>query len=172
MSIILGYDPETLREKVDLLEVGHRLKELGAMRSLDALCERSWLLRVGGNLDEALAVANEAYRLARFTGDRQSLQRPRMLRAQTMEELGRLDDAAGELSVCIEDARTHEWPLIEAYGLHYRGRVHLDQGQVEPAVADFKAALRLREDHGAPMDQLEATEFAVSVAERRLKGDG
>ena len=56
MSLILGYDPETLREQVDLDACDARLAELGDQRSLQALLERVWLLKVPGRLDDALDV--------------------------------------------------------------------------------------------------------------------
>ncbi|WP_022882993.1 tetratricopeptide repeat protein [Gryllotalpicola ginsengisoli] len=168
-SIILGYDPETLRERVDLVEVGHRLAELGDLRSRDALCEKAWLLKVGGNLDDALDTANEAYRLARFTGDRRSLQRPRMIRAQVLQYLGRYEEALTDLTACIEEAHTHEWHHHEAFGLQHRGKVYFDQGDDERAVADFAEALRLRKEFAAPQDQVASSEFALETAKRRLE---
>jgi tetratricopeptide (TPR) repeat protein len=170
-SIILGYDPETLRERVDLVEVGHRLAELGELRSRDALCEKAWLLKVGGSLDDALDVANEAYRLARFTGDRRSLQRPRMIRAQVLQYLGRHEEAVYELTRCIEEAHTHEWHELEAFGLQHRGRVLFDQGADEQAAADFAEALRLRREHGAPADQIESSQFALETVKSRLEAN-
>jgi tetratricopeptide (TPR) repeat protein len=168
-SIILGYDPETLHERVDLVEVGHRLAELGDLRSRDALCEKAWLLKVGGSLDDALDTANEAYRLARFTGDRRSLQRPRMIRAQVLQFMGRFEEALGELTACIEEAHTHEWHLLEAFGLQHRGKVYFDAGADEAAVADFAESLRLRTEHDAPSDQIESAQFALETAKRRLE---
>jgi tetratricopeptide (TPR) repeat protein len=170
-SIILGYDPETLRERVDLVEVGRRLAELGELRSRDALCEKAWLLKVGGSLDDALDVANEAYRLARFTGDRRSLQRPRMIRAQVLQYQGRYDEAVSELTACIEEARTHEWHELEAFGLQHRGKVLFDEGDDEAAVADFTESLRLRTEAGAPADQIESAQFALETAKRRLESN-
>lgn len=170
-SIILGYDPETLRERVDLVEVGNRLAELGDLRSRDALCEKAWLLKVGGSLDDALDVANEAYRLARFTGDRRSLQRPRMIRAQVLQYLGRYEEAVSELTRCIEEAHTHEWHELEAFGLQHRGRVLYDQGVDDAAAADFAEALRLREEQHAPADQIESSRFALETVNRRRESN-
>ncbi|GAA4160498.1 hypothetical protein GCM10022286_16580 [Gryllotalpicola daejeonensis] len=170
-SIILGYDPETLRERVDLVEVGHRLAELGDLRSRDALCEKAWLLKVGGSLEDAMDVANEAYRLARFTGDRRSLQRPRMIRAQVLQFQGRYEEAISELTACIEEARTHEWHELEAFGLQHRGKVLFEQGADEAAIADFTESLRLRTEAGAPADQIESAQFALETAKHRLESN-
>jgi len=170
-SIILGYDPETLRERVDLVEVGHRLAELGDLRSRDALCEKAWLLKVGGSLEDAMDVANEAYRLARFTGDRRSLQRPRMIRSQVLQYQGRYEEAISELTACIEEAHTHEWHELEAFGLQHRGKVLFDQGADDLAAADFTEALRLRTETGAPADQIESARFALETVQRRLESN-
>lgn len=169
MTVLLGYDPDTLRERVDLLEVGHRLDELGEMRSLDALCERAWLLKVAGRLPEALDIANAALRQARFTGERRDVLRPRILRATVMQADGRLDEALGELNACVEEARTQEWYGIEAVALQHRGKVRYDRGDYAEAAADFKTALRIREDSGAPADQSEASRSALEAAQRRLR---
>jgi tetratricopeptide (TPR) repeat protein len=165
MSVILGLDSTTLRERVDLLEVGHRLDELGEMRSMDALCERAWLLKLAGRLDEALDVANQAYRLARFTGDRKDILRPRILRAQVLQYAARYSDATAELSACIDEAHAQDWRALEALSLQQRGKVAFDQALYEEALVDFRAAVKLRELLGAPPDQLESSLIAVTVAE-------
>jgi tetratricopeptide (TPR) repeat protein len=165
MSVILGLDSATLRERVDLLEVGHRLDELGEMRSMDALCERAWLLKLAGRLDEALDVANQAYRLARFTGDRKDILRPRILRAQVLQYSARYADATAELNACIDEAHAQDWRALEALSLQQRGKVAFDQALYEEALVDFRAAVKLRELLGARADQLESSLIAVAVAE-------
>ncbi|QTX05822.1 hypothetical protein [Agromyces archimandritae] len=165
MPLILGYDPETLREQVDLLEVGRRIDALGQLRSRDAICERAWLFKVSGQLDEALDQANQALRLARFTGERRDIQRPRLLRATILQAHGRYDEALSEFTACIADARTHEWRVHEAIGLQHRGKTRFEIGELDAALADFRAALALREAAGAPEDQLESTRFAIRAVE-------
>ena len=66
MSYIQGYDPHTLREIVDVSQCRERLGELGDQRSLPALLERVWLLKVTGEFDEALAVSEQSVRVARM----------------------------------------------------------------------------------------------------------
>jgi tetratricopeptide (TPR) repeat protein len=168
LSIILGYDAGTLREKVDLKAVGERLHEIGDMRSLNALCEKAWLLKVAGQLDEALEVANQCVRLARFTGDRKGLMQPRMLRAQVLQFRGAYDEALHELSSLINEAHTHDWTLLEALALQHRGKVYFDQEEFKLALADFKAAVRLRTDLGASDDQMESALIAVAITESFL----
>jgi tetratricopeptide (TPR) repeat protein len=165
MSLILGYDPTTLRERVDLLEVGRRLDELGEMRSLDALSERAWLLKVTGRLDEAMDVANQALRLARFTGDRKDILRPRILRAQVLQYSAHFAEAAAELTACIDEAHTQGWRALESVALQHRGKVAFDQALYAEALEDFRASVALREKLGASQDQLESTLIAVAVTE-------
>lgn len=168
LSIILGYDPTTLREKVDLLAAGKRLDELGEMRSLDALNEKAGLLRLVGRLDEALDVANQALRQARFTGERQDAALARARRAQVLQFQGKLDDAHVELSAVIGEAHAHDWSRTEAFALQHRGKVLFDQSELEAALADFKAALALRESLGLPPNELESSLVAIAVTESFL----
>jgi len=49
----VGYDPITLREKVDLKAAGERLDEIGGQRNTEALNEKVTLLRLVGRLEEA-----------------------------------------------------------------------------------------------------------------------
>jgi tetratricopeptide (TPR) repeat protein len=168
LSIILGYDAGTLREKVDLKAVGDRLLELGDMRSMSALCEKAWLLKVAGQLDEALDVANQCVRLARFTGDRKGLMQPRMLRAQVLQFRGAYEEALHELSSLINEAHTHDWRMLEALSLQHRGKVYFDQGEYRSALLDFKAAVRLRTDLGATDEEMESALIAVAVTESFL----
>jgi len=165
LSIILGYDAVTLREKVDLRKATERLDELGALRSLSALNEKSALLRLVGRLDEAFDMANEAARQARFTGSREQLTACRIRRAQVLQAQGKLDDAAYELTHCVADAEAHDWTHVAAFARQHRGKVHFDQGNLECALADFTAAVFLREKGGAPADQLESSLIAVAVVE-------
>ena len=95
MSLILGYDPETLREQVDLDACDARLAELGDQRSLQALLERVWLLKVLGRLEDALVISEESVRVARMAGTRKDLLRSRILHATINQWRGALAAAAG-----------------------------------------------------------------------------
>lgn len=165
LSIILGYDPVTLREKVDTAAAAERLAEIAELRSLSALAERTSLLRLLGRLDEAFDVANEALRLTRFTGQRKDLAAARLRRAQVLQFQGKLAEAEAEMTAVAEDAATHEWTRIEAFARQHRGKVHFDGGDLPAALADFKAAVFLREKHGAPTDQMETSLTSVLVVE-------
>ena len=165
MTILLGYDPVTLRERVDLIEVGARLDELGEMRSMAALCERAWLLKVAGRLDEALDVANAAVRLARFAADRHDLIEPRILRAQVLQFQGKVAEATAEFTVCVDEARIHDWTALEAVALQHRGKALFEAGELDDALRDFHAAVDIRRRLGAPDDQIEACLIAITVTE-------
>ena len=62
MSYIHGYDPVTLREVVNPRDCRERLDELGDQRSLPALLERVWLLKVLDRLDDALEIGRASCR--------------------------------------------------------------------------------------------------------------
>ncbi|TFD81920.1 hypothetical protein E3T53_02325 [Cryobacterium psychrophilum] len=135
------------------------------MRSLSALNEKVSLLRLLGRLDEAWEIANEAWRLSRFTGDREHAVASRIRRAQVLQYQGKLDEAATELNHCILDAETHEWTNASAEARQHRGKVLYDMGELDAALADFTAAVSLREKDGATADELEGCLIAVAVVE-------
>lgn len=167
MGYILGYDPETLREIVSPAHCAERLDEIGEQRSLPALLERVWLLKVLDRRDEALVLAEQAVRVARMGGTRKDLLRARVLHATVMQVRGARAAAIQELTTCAEEAEGQQWPLLAAFALQHRGKVHFDGGDYADARADFKRALFLRQDGGAPEEQLESTLLAIDAAERR-----
>lgn len=166
MSYIHGYDPETLREVVDARECRERLAEIGSQRSLPALLERVWLLKVLGELDEALPIAQQAVRVARMAGTRKDLLRARVLHATVQQFRGAYTAAEHEMSTCIEEAEGQGWAGIAAFALQHRGKTRYDAGDYEGARKDFKRVLFLRQEMGAPESQLEDTMTAVEAAER------
>lgn len=170
MSIILGYDPTTLREKVDLVAAGHRLEELGEQRSLAAVTERAALLRLVGRLDEAWDASNDALRQARFAGERTQITRARIRRAVVQQYQGHLELALRELSDCVDESRTHGWSSVEAYALQHRGRVYFDQHNFTTALADFKTSLALRKKVNSSTEQLEGAMIAIAVTESFVDG--
>ncbi|WEO76800.1 hypothetical protein BJQ94_15780 [Cryobacterium sp. SO2] len=165
LTIITGYDAVTLREKVDLPAAAERLHDLGLLRSLSALNEKVTLLRLLDRLDEAFEIANQALRQARFTGDRQDFVLCRIRRAQVMQFQGKLDEAAAELTQCVLESETHEWNLTAAFARETRGKVQFEQDELDGALADFTAAVFLRDKAGASPDELESALIAVAVVE-------
>ncbi|TQL41930.1 hypothetical protein FB562_2516 [Homoserinimonas aerilata] len=168
MSIILGYDPQTLREKVDLKAAGARLDELGELRNADAVNEKVTLLRLTGRLDEAWDMANAALRQARFSGDREELCLTRIRRAQVQHYLGKLDQSLIELTSCVEEARAHDWSATEALALLNRGKVNFDLGELQAALLDFRTAVTIRVRIGASADDVDSAMMAIAIAESFL----
>jgi len=167
MSYIHGYDPETLREVVDPSECRDRLADIGPQRSLPALLERVWLLKVLGELDEALSISEQSVRVARMAGTRKDLLRARVLHATVQQYRGALTAAEQELNTCIEEADGQGWTSIAAFALQHRGKTRYDAGDYEGARADFKRELSLREEMGASEEQLRNTTNALEAAEHR-----
>jgi tetratricopeptide (TPR) repeat protein len=167
VSYILGYDPETLREHVDLRRCKERLAELGDQRSLPALLERVWLLKVLDRLEDALVISEESVRVARMGGTRKDLLRARILHATILQHRGAYAAAVQELTTCAEEADGQRWTALAAFAYQHRGKVHFDAGDFADARADFKKALFLRQEAGAPEDQLESTLLAIEAADRR-----
>jgi tetratricopeptide (TPR) repeat protein len=171
MTIVLGYDPDTLREQVDREALELRLEELGNGRSREILNERVGLLRIAGRLDEALDVANQALREARFGGDREQLLLARIRRAQVQQYLGKLDVALADLTACVTEARAHDWTAAEAFALQHRGKVQFELGQFDAAARDFRLAVSIRVRVKAPAEQVDSSMFALSVAESRAASE-
>jgi len=167
LSYIRGYDPDTLREVVDLDECRDRLDEIGQQRSLPALLERVWLLKVLDHPDDALVVSEQSVRVARMAGTRKDLLRARILHATVMQTRGAFAAAHQELTTCAEEAEGKGWSGIAAFALQHRGKVSYDAGDYEDARTDFKRALFLRQDSGATDEQLESTLLAIDAADRR-----
>jgi tetratricopeptide (TPR) repeat protein len=167
VSYIRGYDPDTLREIVDLRECEERLAEIGVQRSLPALLERVWLLKVLGRADEALTVSEQSVRVARMAGTRKDLLRARILHATILQARGAYAAATQELTTCAEEADGNGWAGIAAFAYQHRGKVAYDAGDFDDARRDFKRALFLRQESGAPDDQLESTLLAIDAADRR-----
>lgn len=172
MTIIVGYDLITLREKVDIEAAEGRLSDLGELRSIDALGEKAGILRALGRLDEAMDVANEAVRQSRFTGDREQLVRARVRRAQVQQFKGKLDEALVDLTDCVDQSRANDWTDTEAFALQHRGKVYFDQKEYASARADFNDALKLRIRVKAPSEQIDSSMVAIAVAESFLSHEG
>lgn len=167
MSYIRGYDPDTLREKVDPRQCKERLDEIGEQRSLPALLERVWLLKVLDRTEDALVVSEQSVRVARMAGTRKDLLRARILHASVLQARGAYAAADQELTTCAEEADGQGWAGIAAFAYQHRGRTHYEAGDYESARRDFKRALFLRQESGAPDDQLESTLLAIDAADRR-----
>ena len=167
MSYIRGYDPDTLREQVDARQCKERLDEIGEQRSLPALLERVWLLKVLDRLDDALVISEQSVRVARMAGTRKDLLRARILHATVLQARGAYGAAEQELMTCAQEAEGQGWAWIAAFAYQHRGKVHFDDGDFDSARKDFKRALFLRQESGASDDKLESTLLAIDAADRR-----
>lgn len=167
MSYILGYDTATLREIVDQASAAERLESLGEQRSLPALLEKVWLLKVLDRLEDALVISEESVRVARMAGTRKDLLRARILHASVLQYRGAYAAADQELTTCIDEAEGQRMTQIAAFALQHRGRVRYDAGQYEESKQDFKRALFLRQEAGAPDEQLASTLQAIDAVDRR-----
>jgi len=167
VSYIKGFDPDTLREKVDSRQCKERLDEIGDQRSLPALLERVWLLKVLDRSEDALVISEQSVRVARMAGTRKDLLRARILHATVLQSRGAYAAAEQELTTCAEEAEGQGWASIAAFAYQHRGKVNFDDGDFESARKDFKRALFLRQESGATEDQLESTLLAIDAADRR-----
>ena len=168
--IILGYDPETLRERIDPSAASARLAEIERLRSLTALNEQVALLRLLGRLDEAFDKAQAACRVSRFTGSREDSLAARLRRAQVEQYRGNLEIALNDLTIGAEEAIAHEWGDLAGFALQHRGKVLFELERFPEALADFERALKYREAEGTPADLAESSRFAIKATRARIEG--
>lgn len=166
MSLIRGYDRETLRELVDLDECAARLTEIEEQRSLPALLERVWLLKVLDRLDEALVLAEETVRQARMAGTRRDVLRARVLHATILQYRGAHAAAEQELATCASEAEGQRWLSIAAFAFQHHGKNAYEAGDFDTARESFKQSLFLRRESGAADSELETVLLAIEAAER------
>ncbi|MEW2461679.1 hypothetical protein AB0872_13415 [Microbacterium sp. NPDC047426] len=166
MSLIRGYDRETLRELVDLDECAARLTEIEEQRSLPALLERVWLLKVLDRLDEALVLAEETVRQARMAGTRRDVLRARVLHATILQYRGAHAAAEQELATCASEAEGQRWLSIATFAYQHHGKNAYEAGDFDTARESFKQSLFLRRESGADDSELETVLLAIEAAER------
>lgn len=145
-----------------------RLDELGTARSTDAVAEKAELLRVLGRLDEALAMAEESYRLAFFTGDRELVTAARLRRARVFQDQGTLDRALTEVKACRQSANTESWVELEASALYQQASVLADLDRLEESRTAISELIELRAAQHAPPEQLAKLHEAMALVMRRM----
>lgn len=166
MGYIRGYDSETLREIVDPDECQARLNEIETQRSLPALLERVWLLKVLDRLDEALALSEETVRVARMAGTRKDLLRARVLHATVLQFRGEHAEADQVLTHVGAEAEGQGWASIAAFAHQHHGKNAMEAGDLDTARESFKRALFLRQESGADERSLETALIAIETIER------
>jgi hypothetical protein len=112
-------------------------------------------------------LSEQAVRVARMAGTRKDLMRARILHASVQQNRGAYAAAEQELTFCADEAEGQGWAGIAAFAYQHRGRVRFDAGELDGARHDFKRALFLRQESGAPDEQLESTLLAIDVVDRR-----
>lgn len=169
MSYVIGLDPATLREIVDVAACKERLDEIADQRSFPALLERVWLLKVTNRASDALTIAEEAVRVARTSGSRKDLLRARVLHASVLQRLGSYEVAAQSLESCAAEADAKGWASLAAFAYQHRGNNHFEAGNFDAARESFKRALFLRYESGADEKRIESVLHAIEAAERRRR---
>ncbi len=102
-----------------------------------------------------------------MAGTRKDLMRARILHASVQQARGAYAAAEQELTMCADEAEGQGWVGIAAFAYQHRGKVHYDAADFDAARRDFKRALFLRQESGAPDDQLESTLMAIDAVDRR-----
>ncbi len=162
------HDTTTERADGGTVDAQTRLDELGTARSTAAIAERAELLRVLGRLDEALAVAEESYRLAYFTGDRERVTEARLRRARVLRDKGSIDRALSEVKACRQTARTEAWGELEASALYQQANMLVESNRLDEARDTVSELIELRMAQHAPPEHLASLNRALEVILRRM----
>lgn len=163
-----GDTDSALRGSADREAAQARLDELGTARSTDAVAERAELLRIVGRLDDALATAEESYRLAFFTGDRELVTEARLRRARVLQDQGAGDRALSEVKACRQASATEQWGELEASALYQQASILVDMSRLDDARITVSELIELRVRQHAPQEQLTALNGALEVIMRRM----
>ncbi|HCS60670.1 MAG TPA: hypothetical protein DIW46_04610 [Microbacterium sp.] len=170
MGFIRGYDSDTLREQIDEAACAERLAEIETQRSLPSMLERVWLLKVLGQLDEALTLSEETVRLARMAGTRKDVLRARVLHATVLQFRGAHSAAEQVLTTCATEAEGQGWASIAAFAHQHQGKNAFEAGDFDQARESFKQELFLRRESGAAERELETVLLAIETVDRHTSG--
>ena len=170
MGFIRGYDSDTLREQIDEVACAERLADIESQRSLPAMLERVWLLKVLDRLDDAFTLSEEAVRLARMAGTRKDVLRARVLHATVLQYRGAYNAAEQVLTTCATEAEGQGWTSIAAFAHQHHGKNAYEAGDFDQARESFKQELFLRRESGAQDHELETVLLAIETVERRGAG--
>ncbi|MGN6607025.1 MAG: hypothetical protein ACTHMS_08475 [Jatrophihabitans sp.] len=175
--LAFALDPDTLREAVtDPAAVSARIERLrGSVRTapdeiaeLLARGELVELLRVSGDLDEALAEGRRAVERAELAGTLPQQHLARLRLAHVHQWRGEFADSTLLFTELLAAAGQFG-PVIAAFIHHHAGLNDYDQAMWTEAREHFAEALRIRAD--LELDEAATSRLAVAAAERHLATD-
>lgn len=177
-------DPLTLRERPDDVDAAHSwalfLGSGSPLRDAELI---GWL-RMLGRLDEAEAVGWKCLAAAGGPGQADEISRglpafaalPATRLAHVLQWKADwvsasilLDAALSSLAPGGSGESENSRSRRRAFVLQHRGKLSLDQGRVDQALADFRSAHVIRVQLGAPEDQIHSSNLAVHEALRRQR---
>lgn len=177
-------DEETLRDRpADESAARARITELEAIGP-DGDLERVPLLRMLGELDQAETLGWQVLERQGGPGSKDALMMTGVLPIEAVASAIRLahvlhwkedyqaaDNLYSAALRSLDNARMNDddrVPSLEAFTHQHLGKMRFDQGKVAIAQLHFEQALRIREEEGAPEDQLASSRQALAVARSLL----
>lgn len=181
-------DDETLRDRpADEEATRARVAELEEFGP-DGDTERVPLLRMLGRLDEAETLGWQVMERNGGPGSKEDLLMTGVLPVEAAKSAIRLAhvlhwkedyDAADDLYSAVlrslENARMNDddrVPELEAFTHQHLGKMRFDQDRAPTAKLHFEQALKIREEIGAPEDQIESSRQALRVVQQRIEAAG
>ncbi|MFJ2030718.1 BTAD domain-containing putative transcriptional regulator [Streptosporangium sp. NPDC087985] len=104
-----------------------------------------WL---SGDADAAMTTADAGLAAALVSRDLRGETGARLTLAQTLSQLGRIEEAFSQLDQVTALTDRLDWPECRASALTVRGNLHLEQGRPERSADCYRQALRLNLERG------------------------
>lgn len=181
-------DDETLRDRpADEREARARVAELEGLGP-EGDKERVSLLRMLGDLDQAEALGWQVVEADGGPASKEELVMTGVLPLEAVASAVRLahvlhwkedysaaDDLFSAALRSLENARMNDddrVPELEAFTHQHLGKMRFDQDRAPTAKLHFEQALMIREEIGAPEDQLESSRQALRVVRQRIDDAG
>jgi tetratricopeptide (TPR) repeat protein len=128
---------------------------------LDAAVDLAEALTIAGRVQEAIALGRPAVQVARDTGRSETLRWALLVLATAEHYADEAHRAEAHFREALDLARTSGDRVLEHYTLHHLGRLLVDTGRSDEAIACFAACLVIREELGEP--RAEATRAALAA---------
>ena len=128
---------------------------------LDAAVDLAEALTIAGRGREAVALARPAVQVARDTGRGETLRWGLLVLATAEHYADEVTAAEAHFREALDLARASGDRVVEHYTLHHLGRLLVDEGRTDEAVAAFEACLVIREEQAEP--RAETTRAALAA---------
>lgn len=159
-------DPEELTRFMDAV-VAELAAELPAAERIAAMGRLGSALRVAGHLDDALEVHRDAVARSDPSRDPAAAYTARIRLAHTHQWRREFDVSNAMFTQLLAES-TGLPDRVRAFAQQHAGRNMFDQGDYAQALVHFSVALQLREQSGAPEEEIASSQTAWTTTVARV----